>query len=299
MIMKTLRQVILALTFIVFSSCTLSGQERIQREIPIAPFEDVEIFAHFIVTFEQADEYSLTVEYPKNYDKRLVAEVRDNTLRLGFRNIYNFIDGRPTAHITAPSFNDLEIRGAAIIHFEGRFLGHECEIKLSGDSQLEDLNLKAQEISLKMSGASKFTHSILQCTEFESETSGASRFDVDVVSNHADVEISGASEGAFYLAAQKLELEGSGAAILGLKPFDDRLGNYFELDLSGAMDLDAGALPFTSINAFLSGASKAMVAPEKDLSVKMSGASRLQYRGNTQLRKSTNLSAGCKIEEIF
>jgi len=91
-----------------------------------------------------------------------------------------------------------------------------------------------------------------------------------------EIDVSGASNANLDIAVQKLSLDGSGASKLIFK------GSAVEvkMDLSGASNIYAFDMPVENYTISLSGAGKAEINVLKKLSVEISGAGSIKYKGS-------------------
>lgn len=132
-------------------------------------------------------------------------------------------------------------------------------------------------------------------TELKSlELSGA----VDVITEgrltlpQLHIEGSGASDSKFDLDVQKLDVECSGGSKLKFRG----IAKEVHMEVSGAVDLFAYDLPTDIFNLDISGAGKAQINVNKELSVDISGAGTVRYRGNPE-KLIENISGAGSIKK--
>ncbi len=128
----------------------------------------------------------------------------------------------------------------------------------------------------------------------EMEISGACKLtcETKLMLDDLELECSGASDVELKLAASNLDLDFSGASQVNM------FGSAGEvsLDLSGASDLDALEFEMEKLSADISGASNARVLVKIELSVEVSGAASLRYKGEPRLI-TTDVSGAASLKK--
>jgi hypothetical protein len=144
---------------------------------------------------------------------------------------------------------------------------------------------------LDISGASRGKIGTFKTIQnFEMQVSGASQADMQMECSDADIEISGASKVRGNLIANNLYLTVSGASRCNLE------GSAVDGDIivSGASQIEFGGFRLKNIDIVASGASRADIYTDGELSLDISGASTLSYSGKPTLNK-INISGASKI----
>ena len=192
------------------------------------------------------------------------------------------------------SFNSLEVGGAFRVFLTQ---GDKESLTVEADENLlEYISTEIRGNSLKISTTKDINNSnalniYLTITKLEEmDISGACKLTCETKINleDLDLECSGASDIELKLTANHLDLEFSGASQI------EMFGNANEvsLDLSGASDLDALELEAEKYSADISGASHAKIYVKSELSVDVSGAASLKYKGEPKLIQTDVSGAG-------
>ena len=112
----------------------------------------------------------------------------------------------------------------------------------------------------------------------EFQASGAANIHLQtaLTDQYADIDLSGASTltGTFFV--NELNSRIIGASVLEL----DGSATYFDVDATGASEMDDFGFQVEDLNASLDGASKVSLTVSKNLDVKASGASTVYYKGD-------------------
>jgi hypothetical protein len=219
------------------------------------------------------------------------------TLQSGCSYAFNGIKGNGNVvkqERQISSFNSLEVGGAFRVFLSQ---GDKVALTVEADENLLGV-IKTNVIgnTLKISTTEDINNSealniYLTITDLkEMEISGACKLTCEnkIKLNDLDMECSGASDVELKLAANNLELDFSGASQV------DMFGsaNEVNLDLSGASDLDAIELEAEKYTADISGASNAKINVKSELSVDVSGAASLKYKGEPKLIQTDVSGAG-------
>lgn len=192
------------------------------------------------------------------------------------------------------SFNSLEVGGAfRVILTQG---DKESLTVETDENLLEVIKTSVVGNKLKISTTEDISNSealniYLTITDLkEMEISGACKLSCEnkIKLNDLDMECSGASDVELKLAANNLDLDFSGASQV------DMFGstNEVSLDLSGASDMDALEMETDKFSADISGASHAKIFVKSELSVNVSGAASVQYKGEPRLIQTDVSGAG-------
>jgi hypothetical protein len=127
---------------------------------------------------------------------------------------------------------------------------------------------------LSASGASRiYLRDRLFASNLSIDVSGASRIKGQIDTDFTDANVSGASD---------LDLEGS--------------ADEMELDASGASNVSGFGLTTNILDVDLSGASKAELTNEGEMTLRLSGASIFRYKGNGVIR-SIETSGASKVQK--
>jgi len=163
-------------------------------------------FGKLILT--QGEPPSLTIDADENLLAELIAEVRGDTLVLGFEDdwlsgvgklvssIFNTSDRQVTYYLTVP---DLD------------------KVSISGKIELQCESFKTKDLTLKVSGLGNLSFSQLDCSNLAVNISGRGEFSVAGRADHQKIRISGSGEyQAPHLASltTRIVISGHGNAVL-------------------------------------------------------------------------------------
>jgi hypothetical protein len=144
---------------------------------------------------------------------------------------------------------------------------------------------------LEVSGASQGSlKGFKSDKDFELVVSGASRCDIDLESGDTEIEVSGASKISGNIKASDMHFTASGASRCDF----EGVAQNADITISGASHLEWGSFRLKNVNIIVSGASKANIFTDGELSLDISGASTLSYAGKPTLNK-INVTGASKI----
>jgi hypothetical protein len=204
----------------------------INKSFDLRDFMTVELSSTFDVEITQAETFAVSVTVDDNLLDRVLAEVRGDTLVLGLTPGHSVRRATLEASIAMPTIK-----------------------------------------RIKLTGASRATVGVFKpMPSFEAEASGTSAVTGEIVADHLDVRLSGAS---------RIDVSGSAAEAM--------------LQAAGTSRLELDALEITTGSVWLSGASSGDVYVTGRLArADASGASYLTYRGDPELGGITT-SGGSRI----
>ena len=253
-----------------------SNNELIQKEIRISEkIKGVIIEGPWKVTIVQDDSNnSASIEYNLP-ESKITTELRPN----GYLHLRAYFAGNHrhktlNATINAAVLEKITASGAADIKTEGQFPS-QCDISLSGASQLDGFSCEGERANISVSGASKLKNFTFK-------------------GNRADVNISGASKIDFLnLNVQRFKADASGASKI------NGAGNVAETSLSGSgsshfnmYDLGSDVLDIS-----LSGASSAEITVNQTIKGSLAGASKLRYKKAENV-SGVSATGGSKIIHV-
>ncbi|MBA7710270.1 hypothetical protein ES703_119210 [subsurface metagenome] len=223
------------------------------QEFNFSDFSRVEVGSAFEVEVVQSDSYSVSVTADDNLFDYILVSKQGTTLKIRLKTA-QYIDTTTRAEITMPQLHGLELSGATQGTVSGFSSTENVDIKVSGASSLDMVDMSAGDVQFDISGASKVTGDI---------TAGDAKFDV-----------SGASTVQLEGSAGDIIIEASGASRLELAAFPV---NNTDVKLSGAstgtVNLDG------RLDADLSGASKLSYIGEPTMgTINTSGGSTLSKK---------------------
>lgn len=260
------------------------------REYKLSGFSGLEVSWIYKVELTQSSRYAVSVEAPDFLMEYILVEVRNGRLILGVGEMPNDVRRRVEkngnhydvrAYVSMPELSSLQASGASRLTVRGEFSTLKpFELRASGASQVRDLSVKAPSADIEVSGASKVFDLNGKFDKFSLRGSGSANITMAGDAKTVDLRLSGASKLSLKGKLGDVDLQGSGAANIELD------GNIESLTAegSGSTKLLANRAPARRVRISLSGASNAMIEVREELSVNLSGASKLNYHPGPALR---------------
>jgi hypothetical protein len=245
------------------STVALAQKEAIEkRNFQTGPFTGVELSGVVEVTLEKSNAHSVSLEtYGEVFDY-LDVKVKNGILHIGFKNgglprsiQRKYRNLKVISKVTLPVLESVEMSGVTKLFARDRFKANELNIELSGVSNAEFEYIESTAMDVEISGVSKGFFVM------ENKTL-----------TFADIEISGSGEGTF-----------EGKAIRSL------------LDISGTANFEGMKFRVETMKAVISGVARARVNVAGSLEPEVSGAAKLHYNGNVNLRNVNTSGAAHMI----
>lgn len=241
-----------------------------KRNFQVDPFTGVELSGVVEVTMEKSNSHSVSLETYDEVFEYLEVYVKNGILHIGFKNggvprsiQRKYRDLKVTSKVTLPVLENVEMSGVTKLFARGRFTSKALNVELSGVSHAEFEYVESADMDIEVSGVSKI-QLYGDAEQLNLEISGASKgffaFENKTLT-FADIEISGSGEGTF-----------EGKAIRSL------------LDISGTAGFEGMKFQVETMKAVISGVAKARVNVAVSLEPEVSGAAKLHYNGNVNLR---------------
>lgn len=226
-------------------------------------FKDLRVCSFFDITLHKSEKYSVDIEVSEELKDCLRAEVGSGQLLLCFDDQYDrcrkYRNLKARADIYLPSFETIDLSGAATLSAADTFRVEKAEFCLSGASEID-------------------------------------RF--YIIASYADVRASGGSSMDAAIYADSLFMRLSGASEMELNTVGAKVGRYCSLDASGASEIDMIRLPYDNIKADCSGASEISVCAAKKLVGSASGASEIKYkRASADVKVDVMTSGASELKE--
>ncbi len=236
-----------------------------QQEVNFTDFTAINANRGLDLEITQGAEYSVSVSAPEKYMDDVQIEQKGETLYISLKQDvkYPFDSDDITIHISMPHITKIDLAGATEACFIGRFEAPQFTAHLSGSSEIDDLTIKANEVSIEASGASEVSGTV-QAKRAMVNLSGAS--DVDLIVNQ--------------LGQMTMQLSGSSQAEL-----KGAIANL-QATLSGSSEIDGEELTVSDLDLSLAGASSAEIHNSNNLRYKLAGASQLTIYGSPKVLDS-------------
>lgn len=258
------------------------------KEYRLSGFTGLDISWAYQVELTRASKHSVRVEAPDFMIPYLKVKVSDGKLKLGTEDMPLDIRRRMEssrnqvkAYITMPAeLTGIEMSGASKLTASGEFsTRREFDLELSGATQVSNLSVKAAKAEIECNGAAKLELSG-QFDKLDIELSGAAGVILKADAKELEMELAGAAKLALTGKTGRMKAELGGAANLLQEGSIDQ----FILSGAGAAKIDVSSAPADHAEIRLSGASKAIIAVQKELSVHLAGASTCNYKPGKALR---------------
>ena len=235
----------LLLTTLLISGCrsilvTRNGEtgtgETETRQYNITEFTRVDIGTAFSYEIKQSDSYSITVTANNNLFDNIEVVKEGQTLKIKVkvpRSVFNLGSGRPRAVITMPQLYGLDSSGATkgvVTRFSST---EDLDIRVSGASSVELVEIAAGNTELKISGASEVAGA-LNAEGIDFDISGASSIQLEGAAGDIDIEASGASQ----LNLAELTVNDANVTLSGASQGTLNLDGRLDIELSGASELE-------------------------------------------------------------
>lgn len=182
-------------------------------------------------------------------------------------------------YVEMTGINEIDLSGASVIYFDGKFKADNLEVDMSGASKFgNELYVSGKELSVDCSGASNLSLTG-HFERAEVDGSGASNLTMTGDMDDVKCELSGASKFKYEGSNSTFEIECSGASNIELKG----TGNSLDIESSGACKIDAKDYCAKRAYVELSGASYAKVQATQELKHDVSTASKLTYYNDAKI----------------
>ena len=258
------------------------------KEYQFNNFNGIDASWIYQIELLQAPRHAVRVDAPDFLMPFLRIEVRGGILTLAVgdlprdvrRRVENGNRNQVRVFVSMPDLTVLRMSGASKLTAKGEFSSHkDFEMRLSGATLVQGLSLRASEADIDASGAAKFN---LEGKFDKLSLRGSGSLSASIAADvkTVDLNLSGANKLSLNGKYGELSLRGSGAANTEITGSAD---NLFA-ECSGAAKLDAGQAPVRRARIIFSGAANGMIEVRDELSINLSGASKLSYHPGPSLR---------------
>lgn len=211
-----------------------ADQEITSRDFDISDYAGLRVSNafHVYVTFSDTVE-NITIEANSNLHDVIEVFKNGSFVNIGLKKHINLRgDVTLNAYITTKYLSNVDISGATRLNFENDFETEHCTLELSGASSITG-GVISEYLDLRASGASSIDL-FGSIDQLEARLSGSSDLkDFDLIVNHLDMELSGASE-SYLTVKESIDYRGSGASTLFYKGD----ASILSLNVSGASKID-------------------------------------------------------------
>jgi hypothetical protein len=202
-------------------------------DFDFSDFNRLEVSSAFDVTVDRADTYLVRITIDKALYEYLKIDQRGDTLRVGLKSNYNYIDTKQQAVINLPDLRRLALSGASRAVVNGFSVSHSLDFALSGASRLDLGHTIAGNSNFSLSGASQAS-GIIEMNDGNFSLSGASFLELQGSADDITINASGASGvklPEFRVVTADVHLSGASNATVNVS-------TRMDVNLSGASDLE-------------------------------------------------------------
>lgn len=259
------------------------------RDYRLSGFTGLNVSWVYQVELTQSARYAVRVEAPEDLMPYLRVEVQNGNLILALeeslpreirRRIENGNRANVRAFVSMPDLTTLRLSGASKLTAKGEFSSRKgFDLMLSGAVNVQDLSVKASSAVIELSGASKTTLTG-KYDKMVLHLSGSASANLAADVKNSEITTSGAAKLTVKGKLGEVVLKGSGAANTQFEGSIDSL----DADGSGAAKLTATQAPAARARINFSGAANGLIDVRDELSVNLSGASKLNYHPGPSLR---------------
>ena len=235
----------------------------VEKKVEVTQFHSLELENLFVGTFEQSDQYSVTVEVPENVREHLKTKVEDGRVSITLdtelmsQSEYRHLEyHRPKVKVKSPNFRKVELKNACYLDIVGNFDLAEAELKVKGASTVKVDKLSADHFNLDLKGASSAEIGRMKVGHLLLELSGASSLNCSSAEmEQGMLDLSGASSLNWIGFANSGLLDASGASEVDWTPLYDKKGERFTVEATGVSKVRADHVRFNEVEVKTSGLS--------------------------------------------
>jgi hypothetical protein len=202
-------------------------------EMAYTDFNQLEIGHAFDVQINRADNYLVSITIDKKLYEYLKIDQRGDTLRIGLKSGYVYINTVQRATVALPDLRRLELSGASKAVVSGFSVSHSLDFGLSGASRLDLGHTIAGNSDFSLSGASQ-VNGIIEMDDGDFSLSGASFLELEGSADDITIDASGASRinlPEFTVTTVSVNLSGASNAVVNVS-------TRMDVNLSGASSLE-------------------------------------------------------------
>jgi hypothetical protein len=202
-------------------------------DMDYSDFNRLEINSAFDVTINRADVYLVRITIDKALYAYLKIDQLGDTLYIGLKSNYNYINMTPQAVINLPDLRRLALNDASEAVVSGFTVSHSLDFALSGASRLDLGHTIAGNSNFSLSGASQ-VNGVIEMDDGTFNLSGASSLTLQGTADDISIDASGASHAnmaELAVATASVKLSDASHAVINVS-------TRMDVDLSGASGLE-------------------------------------------------------------
>jgi hypothetical protein len=211
----------------------IGSGETVTWEMSFTDFNRLEISQAFEVNVNRADDFRVSITIDEMLYEYLEIDQRGDTLRIGLKSRYSYVDTVQQATIELPDLRRLELSGASRAVVSGFSVSHSLDFELSGASWLDLGHTIAGNSDFSLSGASH-VNGVIEMDDGDFNLSGASFLELKGSADDITIDVSGASRvnlSEFVVPTADINLSGASYAVVNVS-------TCMGVNLSGASNLE-------------------------------------------------------------
>jgi hypothetical protein len=233
-----LASLVVALSGVASCATTVTGSGELATwNMAYTDFNRLEIGSAFDVAVSRADSYQVSITIDKMLYSYLDIDQRGDTLRIGLKPNYTYVNTTQQAVVNLPDLTRLELTDASIVTVSGFSVSHALDFELHDASRLELGHTIAGNCNFSLSDASRAT-GILEMDDGEFRLNDSSYLELEGSAD--DIKIDGASSSDviledFAVLTADVELGASSHAVVNVSSrMDVNLTSSSELEYIGS-----------------------------------------------------------------
>ena len=254
--------------------------QTVTKTTGLSGFSEIEASSGvFDIRVEKSDSYSVEIECDESLFKRIGSNVSGSKLVLEMNgNNTDIKELRCIVRVRMPELKGLDLSGANIVKFSGKFETSEFRLRMSGATSISGLNIVGTNAYLDISGACRLglegIFDTVQCN-----LSGASSIKTKLKADTFGIDVSGAGLLKADLVCDNANLKVMGANRIDLSGATGAL----TIDNTGASGVDTKNLQAKKVTIKATGVSSTTVRADETLDANLSGVCRAAYTGSPRL----------------
>jgi len=226
----------LVITLSGFAGCetTVTGSGKLATwNMAFTDFNRLEISSAFEVAVIQSDVYSLSITIDEMLYSYLNVDQRGDTLHIGLKPSYAYIDTTQRAVINLPDLSRLELSDASIVTVSGFSVSHALDFELHDASKLELGHTIAGNCNFTLSDASRVT-GVLEMDDGEFRLNDSSDLELEGSADNIKIDEASSSDAIladFPVVNADVELSASSHAVINVS-------GRLDVNLSAASELE-------------------------------------------------------------
>lgn len=290
-IMVTLRKLkrtlkLLLPVLIIVAGTGMALAETVAKTVALEDVQQIILKGSHQLSLRQGEEEFVKVTASRELLKRIVAEIRGDTLYLSTKGIgWSIFSFNESAQfeVQLRDIRALQISGSNEVNVMPLVV-EDFKLSTSGSNEVSLVSIEADRVWINASGSTEIDGGNIQANKIKLSQSGSaqSQFAQLHSSNLIDIKLSGSAEMEIdQLNAEELEVDMSGACELDITGTGQVLQQ--EIDISGAGEYQAKKLSSQFAYIDISGAAGLAVKVSDKLTVDVRGSASVLYIGDPEV----------------